>query len=81
MFTESSPNVPSVCMEAPVLEVEEKKGLQKLFSVDGNLAALPRRAASFLQTRSALAWPPAFTSRFVVSVRLCACTTIVCLYV
>jgi hypothetical protein len=56
---------PSVCMEAPVLEVEEKKGLQKLFSVDGNLAALPRRAASFLQTRSALHWPPAFTSRFV----------------
>jgi hypothetical protein len=42
-------------MKAPVLEVEEKKGLQKHFLVDGmNLAALPRRAASFLQTRSAL---------------------------
>eukprot|EP00976_Prorocentrum_cordatum_P009297 185531-Prorocentrum_minimum.AAC.4 len=56
---------PAACMEAPVLELEEKKGLQKLFSVDGNLAALPRRAASFLQTRHMLAWPPSFASRFV----------------
>ena len=56
----------SVCADAPVLELEEKtNSFQKLFSSDGSLAALPRKAATFLQTRGTITWPPTTTPRYL----------------
>ena len=52
------------CGDAPLLELEEKKGLQALFSVDGVLAALPRKAATFLQTNRTIVSPPHQTARY-----------------
>lgn len=63
----------AACSDAPVLELEERSGMQKFFNLDGSLAALPRRAAAFIQSQTALIWPPTHTDRYQAPKVTAAC--------